>query len=386
MRCEAPPDTGLRGGVAQLGARGAGRPCAAAGRAGRDAQHRTDRKVDARGEPWLKLVPGPVVHADLAAATALGAAHEKRAAPRIEVRLAEGEGLVDPQTRAPQHDDQRAQPRRMKPAAGVSHDSDDLRHGGRVGRVPLALVARRAASVEARHGGRRARAAGRIKKELGQDASLRLGPARLAHTGRESPTPRPLSAGVVAEGLNKRYRACGRRAAATSTRPPDRSSGGSATTARARPKAFIRHWSRCPSAWAWFSRSDTRLCACEDAHSARTTASTSDRAARLRGRDEGGGAWSPRPAGGNVSRQGCFGRGNSRRVRSSIRGLAALELLEQAERDGWLTVGEAFRLERDARGLPAVAAVLPGHSLRGKQAQLSTFKRRDGARPRGRQS
>jgi hypothetical protein len=87
-----------------------------------------------------------------------------------------------------------------------------------------------------------------------------------------------------------------------------------------------------------------------------------------------------------VSRQGCFGRGNSRRVRSSIRGLAALELLEQAERDGWLTVGEAFRLERDARGLPAVAAVLPGHSLRGKQAQLSTFKRRDGARPRGRQS
>jgi hypothetical protein len=51
MGCEAPPDTGLGGGVAQLGARRAGRPCAAAGRAGRDAQQRTDRKVDARGEP-----------------------------------------------------------------------------------------------------------------------------------------------------------------------------------------------------------------------------------------------------------------------------------------------------------------------------------------------
>src|SRR3954464_1175965 len=191
-----------------------------------------------------ELLPGPVVHADLAAATALAAAHEQRAAPRIEVRLAEGEGLVDPQARAPQHDDQRAQPRRMKPAAGVSYDGDDLRHGGWVGRVPLALVARRAAGVEARHGGRRPRAAGRIEKDLGHDASLRLGTSRLAHTGWESPTPRRRSAGGVAEGLNKRYGACGRCATSTSTCPPDRSSGGSATTARARPRAFIRHWSQ----------------------------------------------------------------------------------------------------------------------------------------------
>src|SRR4051794_549628 len=189
MGCEAPPDTGLGGGVTELGARGAGRPCAAAGRAGRDAQQRTDWKVDARGEPWLELLPGPVVHADLAAATALAAAHEQRAAPRIKVRLAEGEGLVDPQARAPQHDDERAQPRRMKPAAGVSHDGDDLGHGGWVGRVALALVAGRAPSVEARHGGRRPRAAGRIEKDLGHDASLRLGTSRLAHTGWESPKP-----------------------------------------------------------------------------------------------------------------------------------------------------------------------------------------------------
>jgi hypothetical protein len=43
MGCEAPPDAGLRGGVAQLGARRAGRPCAAAGRAGDDGQQRADR-------------------------------------------------------------------------------------------------------------------------------------------------------------------------------------------------------------------------------------------------------------------------------------------------------------------------------------------------------
>src|SRR3954451_12228722 len=141
MGCEAPPDTGLRGGVAQLGARRAGRPCAAASRAGRDAQQRTDWKVDARGEPWLNLLPGPVVHADLPAATALAAAHEQRAAPRMKVRLAEGEGLVDPHARAPKHHDQRAQARRMKPAAGVAHDGNDLRHGGWVGRVAPALVA-----------------------------------------------------------------------------------------------------------------------------------------------------------------------------------------------------------------------------------------------------
>src|SRR3954452_24531065 len=114
-----------------------------------------------------EAAPGPVVHADLAAATALAAADEQRAAPRIELRLAEGEGLMDPQARAQQHDDQRAQPGGVDPGAGVSHDGDDLRHGGWVGRVALALVAGRAASVEARHGGRRPRAAGRIEGTSG---------------------------------------------------------------------------------------------------------------------------------------------------------------------------------------------------------------------------
>jgi hypothetical protein len=49
---------------------------------------------------WLQLLPGSVVHADLAAAAALAAAHEQRAAPLIEVRLSERERFVDPQPRA----------------------------------------------------------------------------------------------------------------------------------------------------------------------------------------------------------------------------------------------------------------------------------------------
>ena len=61
-------------------------------------------------EPRLQLLPGPLVHADLAAAAALAAAHEQRAAAGVEVGLGERERLVDPQPGAPEHDDQAAQP------------------------------------------------------------------------------------------------------------------------------------------------------------------------------------------------------------------------------------------------------------------------------------
>jgi hypothetical protein len=37
----------------------------------------------------LELVEGPVVHADFAAAAALAAAHQDRAAPWVEIELAE---------------------------------------------------------------------------------------------------------------------------------------------------------------------------------------------------------------------------------------------------------------------------------------------------------
>jgi hypothetical protein len=97
------------------------------------------------------------------------------AAPRIEVPLAERECFVDAQPGAPQHDDERPQAVGMDAGAGVAHYSDDLGDGGRVGRVALALVSRRAPGVVARQGRRRARAAGGIEQGLRHEASLRIG-------------------------------------------------------------------------------------------------------------------------------------------------------------------------------------------------------------------
>ena|SRR5215211_6953945 len=92
LRNRGAAHTGPRGGVAELGARSAGRPRASTRRPGGDAQQWTDRQLDAHLEPGRELLPGRVVHADLAAATALAAAHAQRAAPLIEVGFAEREG------------------------------------------------------------------------------------------------------------------------------------------------------------------------------------------------------------------------------------------------------------------------------------------------------
>jgi hypothetical protein len=59
--------------------------------------------------PWLELLPGPVVHADLSPAPALAATHRYGAAARVEIGLGERQRLADPQSGTPQHDDQAAQ-------------------------------------------------------------------------------------------------------------------------------------------------------------------------------------------------------------------------------------------------------------------------------------
>src|SRR4051794_33327807 len=95
VRREAPAHASRRGGLAELCAGGGCRPGAPAGRSAQDAEQRSDGQCDADLEPWLELFPGPVVHADLATAPALAAAHEQRAAARVEVGLAERQRLVD---------------------------------------------------------------------------------------------------------------------------------------------------------------------------------------------------------------------------------------------------------------------------------------------------
>ena len=78
--------------------------------------------------------------------TARPPAHERRAGPRIEVGLAEREASW--MRRPARHSTTMSARRRAacRPRAGVPH----LSHLWRVGQVPLALVVRRAPSVEAR--------------------------------------------------------------------------------------------------------------------------------------------------------------------------------------------------------------------------------------------
>jgi hypothetical protein len=108
---------------------------------------------------------------DLAAAAALAAAHEQCAATVVEVRLVEGERLVDPKSRSPLHDDQAAQPAAMAPVTGRAHDRDDLLDGRRICRVAVSLVAWWAAGVESRHRRRQSPATGGVEQQLGHDPS-----------------------------------------------------------------------------------------------------------------------------------------------------------------------------------------------------------------------
>src|SRR4051812_41280349 len=94
----------------QRRARGGRVPRAPAAEAVDDAEQRTDRHPLAGLQPRLELLKAPVVHADLATSAALAAAHQHRAAPRVEVELAEIERFLDAQPGAPEHRDEPAGP------------------------------------------------------------------------------------------------------------------------------------------------------------------------------------------------------------------------------------------------------------------------------------
>src|SRR3954454_7120367 len=122
VRREAPANACGPGGAAQLDTRGGGRPWSSSGRAVDDAQQRADRKLEAHIDPPLQVLPGPFVHADLAAAAALAAADQQRSTTVVEVGFVELQRRLDPQARAPQHHDQatHAQPWRRPPAVRIT--------------------------------------------------------------------------------------------------------------------------------------------------------------------------------------------------------------------------------------------------------------------------
>ena len=81
----------------------------------------------------------------------------------IEVRLMQRQCLVDPKAGSPQDRDQPAKPPAVQTVADDLHDGDDLRDGRWVGRIPLALVARRATGMKAGNRRRRAPTTGCLK-------------------------------------------------------------------------------------------------------------------------------------------------------------------------------------------------------------------------------
>jgi hypothetical protein len=67
----------------------------ASGRSVDDAEQRADRELESQLEPGAQLLPGPCVHADLAAPSALAAADEQGAGAVIEIGLGDAEGFLD---------------------------------------------------------------------------------------------------------------------------------------------------------------------------------------------------------------------------------------------------------------------------------------------------
>jgi hypothetical protein len=65
---------------------------------------------------------------------------EQGASPLVQISLGEREGLVDPNARAPQHNDQTTHPPAVASVSDLTHDRDDLVDRGRIGRVRAAFV------------------------------------------------------------------------------------------------------------------------------------------------------------------------------------------------------------------------------------------------------
>jgi hypothetical protein len=90
----------------------------------------------------------------------------------VAVGLGEREGLLDPNARAPQHNDQTSHPPAVMTISGLAHDRDDLLDRGRIRRIPAALVGRDPPGVIARRRRRRPRSAGNIQQLMSRHGSL----------------------------------------------------------------------------------------------------------------------------------------------------------------------------------------------------------------------
>jgi len=92
---EAPADTRCEGRLAKLCASRSTRPGSAVRGTVDDAEERPDRQLDSPLKPRLQLLPAPCVHTDLAAASALAATDEQRAAAVIQISFGKRERFLD---------------------------------------------------------------------------------------------------------------------------------------------------------------------------------------------------------------------------------------------------------------------------------------------------
>src|SRR5213078_3197263 len=106
----------------QLPARRRGLPPPAGGRPVDHAQERSDRELAANLEPRAELSPRPAVHPDPAPPATFPSPDEHRATAAVKIALLESERLADPQPRAPQQDDQRAEPMTVGTVTDRAHD------------------------------------------------------------------------------------------------------------------------------------------------------------------------------------------------------------------------------------------------------------------------
>ena len=151
VRREATPHARRSSRVMQLLACGRRLPAATGCRSVDHTQQRSDRELPADLEPRVELLPGPTVHPDLATLAAFATPHEHRTARAIQIALLQSERFADPQASASEQHYQRTKSVTVGTVPDGAHDSDDLLDGGRIGRILLSLVPRRAAPVVAGH-------------------------------------------------------------------------------------------------------------------------------------------------------------------------------------------------------------------------------------------
>ena len=85
VRREASPHAGLGREPMELEPHRGARPRPTASGAVDDTEQRADAQIGAGGQPRAKLLPGPGVHADLTATTALAMTHKQGATALVEI-------------------------------------------------------------------------------------------------------------------------------------------------------------------------------------------------------------------------------------------------------------------------------------------------------------